>query len=80
MRLKQQIVPHTTDDTLNEGINEGINEVLKLIVSNEGIGTSEIVLLTKKSQATVERYIKILRERNLIERRGSKKTGGYYKL
>ena len=80
VRLKQQIVPHTTDDTLNEGINEGINEVLKLIASNEGIGTSEIVLLTKKSQATVERYIKILRERNLIERRGSKKTGGYYKL
>ena len=29
---------------------------------------------------TIDKYMKIFTERELIERRGSKKTGGYYYL
>jgi len=33
---------------------------------------------TGKSRSTIFRYLNILIENNIIERRGSKKTGGYY--
>lgn len=33
---------------------------------------------TRIPAKSVERHIKVLIERNLIEHRGSKKTGGYY--
>ena len=36
--------------------------------------------VTKRPIKTIERQVKTLIEKKLIERRGSKKTGGYYCL
>ena len=41
------------------------------------IKTSEIEVFINKSNATTERYLKILRENNYIEYVGASKTGGY---
>lgn len=76
------------NEGINEGVNiniEGVNEgakkvlgrILKYISQNPMIKTSEIEVFINKSNATTERYLKILRENNYIEYVGASKTGGY---
>jgi ATP-dependent DNA helicase RecG len=77
-------VPQLDGEGLNEGLSEGLNEglkaVLKIINNNPGIQAKRIAeLLNNRPIKTVERQIKTLAEKELIERRGSKKTGGYFK-
>lgn len=62
---------------LSEGLSEGLAVVLKLIAANEGIRAKELAARLDKPVKTIDRYIKLLKIRNLIERKGSKKTGGY---
>jgi predicted HTH transcriptional regulator len=68
-------------EALNEPINE-LNEPIKsivdLILNRPGINRFELVESSKKGFATVKRYLKILKDNNLVEYKGSKKTGGYY--
>ena len=68
---------------LSEGLNEGLNEGLKslhiAISSNVGIKAKDlVVVLNNRPLKTIERQIKDLIELNLIERRGSRKDGGYW--
>lgn len=62
----------------DEGLNEGINQLLSVIASRSGARANELATLIGKSQQTVERYVKTLKDRGQIEFRGSKKTGGYF--
>lgn len=64
----------------DEGLNEGINQLLSVICSRPGARANELATLIGKSQQTVERYVKTLKDRGQIEFRGSKKTGGYFAL
>ena len=52
--------------------------LLELIKNTLGIKKTAILTYIAKSRATLTRYIKQLLEQNLIEYRGSDKTGGYY--
>ncbi len=81
-------VSHLVNEGANEGViskSEGVNEgtkkvlgrILKYISQNPMIKTSEIEVFINKSNATTERYLKILRENNYIEYVGASKTGGY---
>ncbi len=64
---------------LSEGLNEGLKSLLEAIRNNPGIKAKNLnVVLKKRPIKTIERQIKILVHNNLIERRGSRKTGGYY--
>jgi ATP-dependent DNA helicase RecG len=64
---------------LNEGLNEGLKSLLKVIDENPGIKAKDTSLLVNnRPLKTIERQIKILVEKSLIERKGSKKTGGYF--
>ena len=64
---------------LSEGLSEGLTSLLEIIKKHPGIKAKDIPqLLQDRSLKTVERQIKELKERSLIERRGSRKTGGYY--
>ena len=81
----------TINDTINfeneginsifEGINEGIkNDLLKIysyLQKNELVKHADIKQIVNKSDATIERYLKTLKDNGLIEYVGSKKTGGY---
>ena len=68
---------------VDEGINEGINEVEALILAflekKPGAKGGEITQFLQKGTSTMERYLKLLKEKRLIEYRGSRKTGGYFK-
>ena len=79
------IIDRIADEGVNEdeGINEGINEVEALILAflekNPGAKGGEITQFLQKGTSTMERYLKSLKEKGLIEYRGSRKTGGYFK-
>lgn len=74
-----------TNEGLNEGLYEGLNEGLKSLLiaigKNEGIRAKQLsALLANRSIKTLDRQISILVKKGLIERRGSRKTGGYFIL
>jgi ATP-dependent DNA helicase RecG len=64
-----------------EGINEGINldlgKILSYLKNNPLSKHSDIKQIIVRSDATVERYLKILKDNGIIEYVGAKKTGGY---
>lgn len=62
-----------SDATINELVN-----VLRIIHNQKGINRIELIERIGKAKTTIERYLKILKENNLIEYRGAKKTGGYF--
>ncbi|MFI3265258.1 MAG: ATP-binding protein [Rikenellaceae bacterium] len=70
------------DDTINEGVNEGVNKgvksLLDYIATNVGLRSSQLSTAIGKSQKTVERYLKELKELDKIEFIGAPKTGGYF--
>lgn len=71
----------TVNEIVNEIVNETVNSiVLELIRKTLGIGSAALVPAVGKSRATVMRAVALLKQRHLIEHRGSDKTGGYYAI
>ena len=67
------------DIGVNEGLNEGLNSMLTAILQNPGIQAKQLSnILEDRPLKTIERQIKSLTDKGYIERKGSKKTGGYY--
>ena len=66
------------NDGLNDGLNDRQIQTLKLINENPGVQIKRIAEETKIPIDTLDRYIKYFVAKKLIERRGSKKAGGYY--
>jgi ATP-dependent DNA helicase RecG len=63
------------------GINEGLNSMLTAIIQNPGIQAKQLSdIFEARPLKTIERQIKSLTDKGYIERKGSKKTGGYYVL
>ena len=75
----------TSDDGLNEGLNEGLNDGLKLSKLDKDIlifiqqdrykTNAQLAEKCGKSQSTIERRVKFLKDAGLITRIGAKKTG-----
>jgi hypothetical protein len=70
----------TVPDGSPSGLNHGQQAVLDCIKAHPGLKVPGISDETGIPAKSIERHIKVLIERNLIEHRGSKKTGGYYAL
>jgi len=67
------------NEGLNKGLSEGLKSLLTAIKDNPGIKAKDLnVVLERRPIKTIDRQIKVLVHNNLIERRGSRKTGGYY--
>ncbi|MBC8439801.1 MAG: hypothetical protein H8D87_08950 [Deltaproteobacteria bacterium] len=67
------------DEGLNEGLNEGLKSLLNVIFKHPGIQARQASgLLDNRPVKTLENQVRILTQKGLIERQGSKKTGGYY--
>lgn len=63
----------------NEGLNEGLKSLLSVINENPGIQAKETPEhLKNRPIKTIERQIAQLIELELVERRGSRKSGGYW--
>jgi len=64
---------------LNEGLNEGLKSLLAAIKSKPGIQAKDLSKVLKgRPVKTIERQIKTLVDNKLVERKGSRKAGGYY--
>ena len=63
---------------LNGQLNESQEETLAFIRAHEGFNTTKIAEALNKPFRTIDKHIRVLLKARLIERRGSKKTGGYY--
>ena len=69
------------NEPIADGINDGINgEVYRLISKNPGKRVPVFMAKLELSRPTVERAIAALIKAGKIEHRGSKKTGGYWKI
>ena len=55
-----------------------LNELLIVIQKNPNMQANQISKKLKRPIDTIEKQIKTLMDKKLIERKGSKKTGGYY--
>lgn len=66
------------NDELNDELNTGQRLVFNYIKNNEGVMAKTIAQKLNMPFGTVDRHIRILLKNELIERKGSKKTGGYY--
>ncbi len=67
------------DAVMNEGLNGGLKTLLFAINNNPGVQVKNLSkLLDSRPVKTLERQIASLVKKKLIERRGSKKTGGYF--
>jgi len=65
---------------VNVGVNVGVNGLLSYIQSHPGQRAGEMAVAFKLTQRTIERWLKQLKEKGLVEFRGAAKTGGYYYL
>ena len=52
--------------------------MLAFITTTPGVQAQEIIDRLSIPRDTLNKILKVLIDRKLIERRGSKKTGGYY--
>lgn len=63
---------------LNGELNPAQKATLSYINENEGCNATEISDKTGVPFSTIDKHIRVLLKNGVIERRGSKKTGGYY--
>ena len=67
---------------VTEGVTDDVKEKIKKIVllirNTEGIRTTEIEQKTSIPFKSIERYLKLLKDNDIIEFRGASRTGGYY--
>lgn len=63
---------------LNGQLSDSQKETFEFIKAHEGYNTTKIADVLGKPFRTIVKHINVLLELNMIERRGSKKTGGYY--
>lgn len=61
-----------------DALSSGQQKVLDCIKAHEGIKVPGISDLTNIPSKSIERHVSALIARNLIEHRGSRKTGGYF--
>lgn len=66
------------NDELNDELNDGQQKVMTYIKHHQGLMAKDISDLLKMPFGTVDRHIRVLLKKNLIARKGSKKTGGYW--
>ena len=71
-------VDNQSNGQLNGQLNESQKETLEYIRTHEGCNTTMISNGLGKPFRTIDKHIQFMIDTKIIERRGSKKTGGYY--
>jgi ATP-dependent DNA helicase RecG len=62
----------------HEGVNEGVTKLLEYISKAPGKRIPQQSRDLRVPGKTIERWIALLKRENLIEYRGSSRTGGYF--
>jgi ATP-dependent DNA helicase RecG len=68
------------NEGVNGGINEGINALYNYIKENPGLRITQFENILNVPPKTLERWIKLLKGKNKLVYKGSKKTGGYFAI
>jgi ATP-dependent DNA helicase RecG len=68
------------NEGLNGGINGGINRLYDYIEGHPGQRITEMSIELNIPGKTLERWIRSLKEQGKIIFKGSKKTGGYFRI
>ena len=76
--FKVPIFKEKLNGGLNGGLNESQNITFEKIKERPGIKAKELSEILNVPIDTLDKHIKILVTKSLIERKGSKKTGGYF--
>jgi ATP-dependent DNA helicase RecG len=63
---------------VSEGVSEGVNDIVNILLNISGLNAIELSVRMNKGLSTVERYLRLLRKKGIIEFRGIPKTGGYH--
>jgi ATP-dependent DNA helicase RecG len=77
-KRKTNLIPQISGG-INGGLNEGLKLLLNYIEENPGFNLIKISVSIKRPLRTIEKWIEKLKKENLIEFKGAKRTGGYYK-
>ncbi len=77
-----RIVADGIKDGVSDGISDGVKnelvKIVKLLIEKEGVNTDDVVDHIGKSKPTVERYLRLAKDRGLVVFSGAPKTVGYY--
>ncbi len=74
-KVELTYTPVAVIDGISDGVKEEIASVIDLIANNEGINANNIVAKTdNKSKPSIERYLKLARDLEIIEFKGASKT------
>ena len=66
-------------DPISDAVNDALSDAVKSILADEkGVSLNQVMKNTGKSNATVKRYLQILKTIDLVEFKGSAKTGKYF--
>ena len=79
IRFKTPLKPYV-NGRINGGINDSQKLTLEYICQHEGYNTKQISTGLDVPFNTIEKHIRTLLKKGLIEHRGSNKTSGYYPL
>ncbi len=77
--FKLEIKRFSKNEPLNEPLNEPVKKLSMLIIENPYITKEQLSSKLNVSRATVTRYIKQLKDKGMLKRVGSDKTG-YWKI
>jgi len=78
LKLIREGVSEGVNEGVNEGANANIYDIINILTNVAGLNAVEIASRTKRGLSTIERYLRLLRKKEVIELRGAPKTGGYY--
>jgi len=73
-----KLIREGVSEGVNEGANANIYDIINILTNVAGLNAVEIASRTKRGLSTIERYLRLLRKKEVIELRGAPKTGGYY--
>lgn len=67
-----------TDDTINDTIKRRYIDIVETLLKSPGLRSNALAGKMKVSEVTIRRDMQTLDKLDLVEYRGSKKTGGYF--
>jgi ATP-dependent DNA helicase RecG len=66
------------DGPVNENVKKELFNIILLLLNEESANRNMLIDKLEKGRTTITRYLKLLKDANIIEYIGSDKTGGYH--
>ena len=67
-------------DAVNDAVNDVVNSLYEYIKGHPGLNGRKLAVALSCSEPTIDRQVKVLKVKGLVEFRGAPKNGGYYDI